>query len=43
MSARYDVGGVNNELLKNDIVTITLILLCYRAPSFDFGSATCQF
>ena len=24
---QYNVGGVNDELLKNDIVTITLILL----------------
>ena len=42
MSGKHNVGGVNGELLKSDIVTITLILLFCGAPSLDFGSATCQ-
>lgn len=40
---RYNVGGGGDELfLKNDIATMTRTLLCYGAPSFDFGFAIRQ-
>jgi len=37
MSAIFNVRGVSDELfLKNDIVTMTPISLCYREPSFGW-------
>lgn len=42
MPARHNVGGVSELLLKNDILTMTRILLCYRALSLGFGFAILQ-
>ena len=40
---RYNVGGVSDELpLKNDIVTMTRILIYCGALSFYFGFAIRQ-